>query len=217
MSARKGFFAAALAAAFLCRPAFAATPSTVFEIRDGRSRAYCGLVGATYVPVVKVSGKYRTASSEASAAKKKAQRSIGRTRDLLRKREKTLRALITRTATACKAGPSTTPGAGPAPAPTATPGSSPAPTPTPVSLPGCFAPGNNTRPGCFGIPSGLTGNIDRGQTAFRNQCTGCHTSRPARTYTQLQSSFDRIPQMQPFRPGAQDLADITAYLNRFNF
>jgi hypothetical protein len=36
-------------------------------------------------------------------------------------------------------------------------------------------------------------------------------------YDRVATSFDRIPQMQPFKPGAQQLADIVAYLNRFNF
>jgi hypothetical protein len=102
----------------------------------------------------------------------------------------------------------------PAPARTATP----APTATPAS--GNFdSLGNVTAQGrvLFAIPSGSSANVSRGKTVFQSFCAGCHSERTNRTYTYLDQSIRRSPMLyddlQLSRP--QQLADLTAYLNRF--
>lgn len=111
----------------------------------------------------------------------------------------------------CQDGPEGAPPYEP-PTPTATP--SPSPTSNPNS---CFESNGDTKPGCFGIPSGLTGNKIRGQTYYAAQCTGCHESKANKTYQQVDAAFTNNAPMEPFRPdNLQDLRDLVAYINRFS-
>lgn len=99
----------------------------------------------------------------------------------------------------------------------------PTPTPTPTPNPqtgSCYDSQRNTS--CFGIPSGVIGNEIRGQTLFQS-CAGCHSGsadggRRNRPYPELTNALATIPQMRPFEGSftQQDIADIVAYLNRFN-
>lgn len=102
------------------------------------------------------------------------------------------------------------------PTPTATP------TPSPTSAPscpngGCFNAQRNTS--CFRIPNTLVGNETRG-TNLSSSCLGCHVERQLRnrTYSQIVNALNSVPDMAPFRESFsnQDVADIAAYLNRFN-
>ncbi|MCO6429712.1 MAG: hypothetical protein J5J00_02545 [Deltaproteobacteria bacterium] len=122
----------------------------------------------------------------------------------------------------CKKGP---PSGNPTPTPTpGGGGSTPAPKPSPTPVAGCFDSQGNTK--CFGIGSaGQTGNVSRGKNIWERgnglstSCIGCHSesAKRNRTYSQVMSSFSR-PEM--FGIGndlsSGDVADITAYLNRFN-
>jgi hypothetical protein len=100
------------------------------------------------------------------------------------------------------------------PSATRTPPAQATATPTPPS--GCFSSGGDT--GCFGIPIGVQGNIDRGAAFWTaNSCSGCHTevSRRGRDYSAIQAAFSNSAMSSFQTPSQQSLADITAYLNRF--
>ncbi len=95
------------------------------------------------------------------------------------------------------------------------------PTPLPTRSAGCFDSSRNTA--CFGIPAPLRGNETRGENVFKNGCMGCHSKtsdsdKRNRTYQQILNSFTNEPQMRPYSDSysTQDVADITAYLNRYN-
>lgn len=198
-------------------PAFAQAnePTDVFtDTSTGRS-IYCGLVGSSWVPVVKMrGGTYRSLALEIRTVGKKLKiAGTTRQRTSLQNKVKKLRALRKGATPVCAMGPSS----GDTPFVTPTP-STPAASPTPgTPSVGCFLAGGITAPGCFGIPTQLSGSIDRGQSLYQQQCFGCHKSRPALPFDKLEGAFSRIPQMLPYKPGQQDLADLVAYLNRFNF
>lgn len=70
----------------------------------------------------------------------------------------------------------------------------------------------------FQIPEGIVGNVSRGLSAWNSNCSGCHSEseRRNRSFSQYRiltglspMSFDTQSLSNP------DLADITAYLNRF--
>jgi len=129
------------------------------------------------------------------------------------------RQLASKGKVACKSvppAPTPTPGA----SPTATPAPVATATPTPAPQTGNFdAQGNVTAAGrvAFGIPSGVTANVSRGKTVAQSFCTGCHSEKTNRTYSYLDQSIRSSPMLyddsQLSRP--QQLADLTAYLNRF--
>ena len=86
----------------------------------------------------------------------------------------------------------------------------PTPSPTPT---GNFDSNGNTT--AFGIPSGLTGNIDAGRSVWNGQCQSCHArEKTGRNYNQIKASFRSIPQMQGLSTSNQQIANVTAYLNR---
>jgi hypothetical protein len=183
--------------------------SQSFQIPDGKRVAFCGLFKSGWQPALKKSEtRFVSVRSELRLLDKQIKKARdSRTRDKLIKPKTNYTALFSRTRKTCAAGPGETP-------PT-----QPTPTPTPTSPPGlgCFRPGGDVTPGCFGIPPHLTGNINRGQSYFQRNCTGCHANRGIRSWSQVLGTFSRIPQMQPYRPADPDLADVVAYLNRFNF
>jgi len=97
----------------------------------------------------------------------------------------------------------------------------PTTTPTPeVSPPpdGNFdAVGNVTDEGklLFGIPSELNANIEAGLIIQNAEC-GCHGERNNRTFSQLRTAILGEPMfIGESEVPDQDLADLTAYLNRF--
>lgn len=105
--------------------------------------------------------------------------------------------------------------------PTPTPTVAPSATPTPTPRPSCYD--SQRRTSCFGIPTGILGRESVGQSLFNSFCSGCHDGsadggRRNRSYTEYLNSFSEIPEMQPYQSdySSQDIADLTAYLNRFN-
>lgn len=113
-----------------------------------------------------------------------------------------------------------TPGLTPtlSPTPTLAPGQTPQPTPTPTRTAtpsGPFDANGNTS--SFGIPAGYSGNIGVGDGLWNLNCKDCHTiERRNSSYQQLLGAVNNVSQMRGFRSilSTQDLADLTAYLNR---
>jgi hypothetical protein len=103
-----------------------------------------------------------------------------------------------------------------------TPTRTPVPTRTPTSTPtpiqgGCFTANGDTD--CFGIPANLKGNISDGSTYFSaNNCSACHSeaSRRNKTFQQIKNSFSNSAMSALRKPTDQQVADLTAWLNRFN-
>lgn len=96
---------------------------------------------------------------------------------------------------------------------TPAPGSTPVPRATPTVQTGNFDADGNTS--AFGIPSGLSGNISRGRNIWGAQCLSCHTvEKTNRTYGQIKSSLRNQPSMTFLSLSNQQIADLTAYLNR---
>ncbi len=98
--------------------------------------------------------------------------------------------------------------------PTPVPTSQPTPTPTASPAPGNFDSNGNTTK--FGIPAGVTGNITRGGPVWSGSCSRCHGSQKTnRTYQQINGAFS-FPEMSSLHLSVQQVADLTAYLNRAN-
>ncbi len=66
----------------------------------------------------------------------------------------------------------------------------------------------------FGIPTGMSGSISAGEQVWASNCTGCHSSMSPKTFTRLESAISSIGAMQSIKLTQQQLADLTAYLNR---
>ena len=100
-------------------------------------------------------------------------------------------------------------------------GSTETPTTTPSPIPSPGSGGNFDSEGntiMFGIPSGLVGNIIRGRDKYQDNCLGCHVERTNRTFPMLLTAITTVPAMGGFRAllSDHDIADMTAFLNRFN-
>lgn len=186
--------------------------SQVFEITDRNKVAYCGILSKSWEPVyLATDGTFQGIAGRLRALEKKIPKAKGNARKKLEKEKTTLTGIQSRTRKVCARGPAGTP---------PDPGTTPTPTPTPTPESGgfgCFLSGGNIKPGCFGIPTNITANLNRGETYFLGNCTGCHERRPPRTYQEVKQRFREVSEMQPFEPGEQDLADVIAYLNRGNF
>jgi hypothetical protein len=166
--------------------------------------------------------RFRSFKIPIDTLKKKIARSTKKTS--LQKQLKILQIEYTRLLQLCKnnlpAIPTPTPPADSnAPSPTSTP--TPTPTPTPSSggcQTGCYDSSRNTP--CFNIPSSTKGNETRGLQLWAGNCAGCHseTSRRNRLFGQINLALMTVPQMLPFSDNfnTQDIADLVAYLNRFN-
>ena len=114
--------------------------------------------------------------------------------------------------------PTATPTPTPFPSPTPTPSSTPTATPTPT--PGNFdSLGNVTVTGKinFGIPANLSGNITAGKAIVQSYCS-CHQEKLNRTFPYVRTSIALAP-MSFDSTAINDatLANIVAYLNRYNF
>ena len=100
--------------------------------------------------------------------------------------------------------------------PTPTPTPTPGPTPVPVF----DSNGNVTPEGkvFLGIPTNLNANINAGFNAHEFQgCGDCHSERTNWHYQELEVRLEQDPMyiLVPETVSYQELADITAYLNRF--
>lgn len=101
------------------------------------------------------------------------------------------------------------PTAAPTSAPTVRPTAAPTPQPTPA---GNFDANGNTS--AFGIPSGTTGNVSRGQSVWTGTCSGCHGSEKRNlSYSGLTNAL-KISAMSGISLSSQQRADLVAYLNR---
>lgn len=101
----------------------------------------------------------------------------------------------------------------PEPTATAAPGEAPGPRPTATPKPALFDSEGNTS--AFGIPSGLKGNINAGRTVWTSTCQSCHAAEKTnRSYGQTKASVRVVPDMQALQLTNQQIAHVTAYLNR---
>jgi|GEM_PF-1953813 len=101
--------------------------------------------------------------------------------------------------------------------PVPTPGPIVTPTPIPTENPfSCFTNASATKPGCFGIPSGVTGSITTGAALWSSKgCAGCHI-----VTDNLNKSYSTLTAVLPISPmfitsTVQERADLTAFSNRF--
>lgn len=109
----------------------------------------------------------------------------------------------------------TVPGGIQTPAPFGVPTRTPTPIPTLTST-NFDSAGNVTEKGktTFAIPSSLTANIEKGRlVSNNNSCTGCHGEKTSRSYTNLAGILPAAPMY--IQLSSQDLANLTAYVNRF--
>jgi len=108
------------------------------------------------------------------------------------------------------------------PTPTAqtTPQATPTPiTPAPPTCNSNFDSNGNTCPNRFGIPAGLTGNIARGRNIQTLRCNGCHVQRTNYQFGAITDAVNNVGAMNGVLTGyetQQAVADLVAYLNRFN-
>lgn len=69
----------------------------------------------------------------------------------------------------------------------------------------------------FGIPDGVPANVSDGQDIFNTYCSGCHSEQRGRSFSDYRTSIDQAPMFYDSSDiPDDDLADLTAYLNRFN-
>lgn len=92
-------------------------------------------------------------------------------------------------------------------------------TPTPTPALGNFdSNGNVTEKGktVFGIPANLGANVEAGRAIHQQRCAGCHGDRTNRSFSALRQAIAESP-MDYSESDIPDpeLANITAYLNRF--
>lgn len=85
--------------------------------------------------------------------------------------------------------------------------------PTPPTTPTPPATGSDSLTG-FGIPAGLSGSISAGQLVWTNSCTACHSNKDGRSFGTLESALLNVGSMRSIKLSQQELADLTAYLNR---
>jgi hypothetical protein len=91
--------------------------------------------------------------------------------------------------------------------------------PSPPSCNGNFDAQGNTCPDKFLIPSGLVGNISRGKSIHTLRCSGCHMERTHYQFDQVVHAVSNVRAMNGILAGyetEQAVADLVAYLNRFN-
>ncbi len=112
--------------------------------------------------------------------------------------------------------PVATPDLFPTPNQTSAPQPSASATPKPTATPqqGKFDEDGNTSE--FGIPGDLKGNISKGKSVYGAYCSSCHSdgSKKGRSYGTIKASLKNQPTMQNINLSGQQIAHITAYLNR---
>jgi hypothetical protein len=102
----------------------------------------------------------------------------------------------------------------------------PTPTGTPVAIPTTAGSlyfdtsGNVTDTGklFFEIPNNLTANIAKGKIWYNNNCVGCHVEKNNRSFIVLRESTVKPPMsFNAENLPDSDLANVTAYLNRYRY
>lgn len=224
------------------KPKLVPIPEDIFEITDLQGNPLlCGTVNGKILGGKLKGEQYLTLTATVKATQQQLKRASGsqaqKLRAKLAKQKKTANANNQRCLAAFlgqplpTAAPTQPPagGGGDTPAP-----GNPTPTPTPTPVPtqignplSCFQNGGNTKPGCFSIPSGLTGNVSQGASLWNNggtspffsSCKGCHgadSSKYGRNFNQLKSSFNNPAYGMGINPSDSQIAHLTAYLNRFS-
>jgi hypothetical protein len=148
--------------------------------------------------------KSKLKSSITAAAKIKVQKKIDKLKLQMKNENKV-----------CSYGPEAAPGTSPGTLPTSTP--QPTATPTP-SVSGNFdSSGNVTSNGkiTFGIPSNLNASREIGRAIWSSTCDGCHDVEKTGHSFSFYKSVIRESPMYIFDKTDQDIANITAYLRRF--
>ncbi len=91
-------------------------------------------------------------------------------------------------------------------------------TPTPTSSGNFDANGNVTALGksIFGIPANLSASISAGKNLHNVLCSGCHGDELGRSFSSYRSEISKSPMSFTISDVPDtDLANLTAYLNRF--
>lgn len=176
----------------------------VFVTKTSGGTFTCASIGSKWLPGTldrQDSSYFLSFQAQVRTLKAKVRKAIGRKKSSLQKKLTSLQGRAKKGNAACKNGPSG-------------PGS---PTPTPVS--GNFdASGNLTAQGkaTFGVPSNLSGNITSGKNVHTTKCQGCHGDKPNKSFSQYRSLTSASPMFFSTADlPDSELANITAYLNRF--
>jgi hypothetical protein len=203
---------------FMCIPRTASAASDSFELYDKRTKQIivCKKIQNSWEPgsFSEKSGKYTSFKALIKQINTRILRNSPKKKTLESQVKKLSKNLAPQQRLCRNAAPNT-----PKPTPTASGTQTPKPTATPQSgcSQSCYNSSRVTQ--CFQIPSSVPGSETRGGTLWSG-CMGCHTesTHRNRTYTQISAAFSSIPQMLPFASNyrSQDIADITAYLNRYN-
>lgn len=186
----------------------------IFEVAAAQGSVMCGTVGSKNVPGSMVKGKFVPFSKQISTLSKQARAATGTKKKKMAAKITKLKALLAKNKNTCSDGtkpPSSVPGT-PTPKATATP-------PSGGGSSYFDAQGNLTAMGKtkFGVPSNLSGNISSGGSRWAATCTSCHAGSGGE---KLNRNFATISLAAKFyAPNAGltqgDIANITAYLNRF--
>lgn len=193
------------------RNAFIPESGNIFISDDSRGKFTCARVDETQPWTVGYQDKfglYKTAKQMIADKKKELKKAKNsKQKSKITKDIQKRRTYLKKGTPICLAGPGES-GTQPTPAPTATPTPGGGPSNT------CFN-GDWSKPGCFGLPAGASGNKRTGATYWENNCDGCHQSKSNITYQGLLNAFNRA-EMQGFQPeDTQDIYNIVAWLNRF--
>ncbi len=136
----------------------------------------------------------------------------------IKKKMKKLKARVKSEDNVCSNGPDAeAPPTNPVTEPTATPRPTATSTPsTPKSNSNFDTNGNVTDQGkiAFGIPSNLSANREAGKSLHNSSCNGCHVEKTGKNFSYYKSVI-RLSPMFIMDKSDQDVANITAYLRRF--
>ena len=183
-------------------------PDNVFQTRNSNGTFLCGLINGRWLAgaLDKSDRDYFVSyAAQIRTLRQRARTEEGIKKERTLARISTLRSRSSRGGEVCRNGDDG--GSTPTPKPTTTP-----------SLGNFDSVGNVTAKGkqTFGIPSNLSGNVSKGKTVHSTKCTGCHSEHTNLTFSQYRTWVGQFP-MSYTTSSLPDgeLADITAYLNRF--
>jgi cytochrome c553 len=181
----------------------------------------CGLVNGVWQPGELRSNSFISYQSQIKKLRANLVRSTEPKRTTIQRKIKTAKAKNREYKALCEAGPNNySGGVTPTIAPKPTTGSTiPVVNPTKnPSAPNFDANGNVTSTGreLFQIPVAVSANMQRGKVVQENLCGTCHLERTNRTFSYLRFRTAQDPMFfDQVTLSDQDLADLTAYLNRF--
>jgi hypothetical protein len=176
-------------------------PSSNVFVTSGASGAFtCGKPSSKWVAGTLIGSQkdyFISYATEIKNAKADILRASAAKKKKLLAKIKSLSAKLSPGSTACKNGPPTTP--------------------TPTGNFDSF--GNVTAAGKlrFGIPQYLSASISQGRTVQNLNCNGCHLERVDYTFSTLRQKIAQAPMYyDSSQIPDSDLAQLTAYLNRYN-